>query len=242
MIYHITGSISAAIFLLTIAGLWSQLNSIWTQKRLSTSGHPSCDILSLNQFVSSFLAFFAFFLYAVCLPRFNHYLAWPRLAACFLTLRVLYEIMRDRRDRLSTVAFGTCAVVLVGGPFLLLINPGFAISIRVFSQGLIVLITIVMAQGCLHQVGVIRQRGTTGVVSLRMHQLFFLKDISTIAFALAMEMAAGWPLLLLSSVSAATKLITIWHFRWVRSSPLAEQRRHAANSLAEGPASLVAPI
>src|SRR6266850_2352495 len=118
-VYHVTGFISSAIFLLTIAGLWSQLKLIWKQKALAVSGDSSCAILSLNQFVSSFLAFFAFFLYAVCLPRFNHYLAWPRLAACVLTLRVLYEIMRDRRDRFSTLGFWSCLVVLLGGSVLL---------------------------------------------------------------------------------------------------------------------------
>ena len=39
-------------------------------------------------------------------------------------------------------------------------------------------------------------------MSLRFHQFFFLKDISTIAFALTMGVAEGWPLLLMSSVSA----------------------------------------
>ena len=87
MAYHITGLISALIFLLTVSGLWSQLKFIWRRKSLRTEvrtpgavERPAA-ILSLNQFVSSFLAFFSFFLYGACLQRFNHYLVWPRLAA-----------------------------------------------------------------------------------------------------------------------------------------------------------------
>jgi len=54
-----------------------------------------------------------------------------------------------------------------------------------------------------------------------------------------MGFAAGWPLLLLSTVSAITKIVAMWHFRWVRLSPIALQRRHA---LAPHPTSSFVPI
>src|SRR5439155_18224794 len=119
MAYHITGLINALIFLLTIGGLWSQLRFIWQRKsafRAGKSVHRPAAILSLNQFVSSFLAFFSFFLYGACLQRFNHYLVWPRLAATILTLGVLYEIMRDRRDASSIASFSLCLALLVVAP------------------------------------------------------------------------------------------------------------------------------
>src|SRR6266571_106781 len=126
MAYHITGLISAAIFLLTVGGLWSQLQFIFQRKRSFAGGNaiqrPTA-ILSLNQFVSSFLAFFSFFLYGACLQRFNHYLVWPRLLACLLTFAVLYEIMRDRRDAPSIASFSACLALLVVAPMLLLANP-----------------------------------------------------------------------------------------------------------------------
>src|SRR5882762_5360007 len=126
MAYHITGLISAAIFLLTVGGLWSQLKFIFDRKRTIAAGdlaqRPTA-ILSLNQFVSSFLAFFSFFLYGACLQRFNHYLVWPRLLACLLTLAVLYEILRDRRDALSILSFSLCVGLLVAAPAVLLFNP-----------------------------------------------------------------------------------------------------------------------
>ena len=242
MAYHVTGLISALIFLLSIGGLWAQLRFIWHRKATFDAGdstHRPAAILSVNQFFSSFLAFFSFFLYGACLQRFNHYLVWPRLVATTLTLGVLYEIMHDRRDWRSISSFAICLVLLVITPVLLLVHPQAAHSGKLFSQVLIVVVTILLAQGYTHQVAVIRRTGDTGAVSLRMHQFFLLKDLSTIVFALVMGIAAGWPLLLLSSVSAITKLITIWHFHWVRSSPVAHQRRNidrAANQAENLPA------
>jgi hypothetical protein len=231
MTYHITGLISSVIFLLTVGGLWSQLQFVWQRRReFPRDQFPAMRataILSLNQFGSSFLAFFSFFLYGLCLQPFNHYLVWPRLVASLLTLAVLYEIMRDRRGWLSSLAFVICAALIVIAPGLLLLNPPVMAWGRRISQLLIVGVTVVLAQGYLHQVVLIRQSGQTGAVSLRLHQFFFIKDASTIAFAMAMGLASGWPLLLLSSVSGITKLATMWHFRWARLSPLAQQRRKA---------------
>ncbi len=230
MSYHITGLISSAIFLLTIGGLWAQLGLVWQRQQSATNDktqeRPTA-VLSVNQFVSSYLAFFSFFLYGACLERFNHYLVWTRLAASLLTLAVLFEIVRDRRDRVATLAFAVCAALLVGAPLGLVTIPGAAEWGRTVSQTLIVIVTVILAQGYLHQVLMIRQTGRTGGVSARLHQFFFWKDVSTIAFAITMGTSTGWPLILLSSVSATTKLITLWHFRWVRLSPVALQRRGA---------------
>jgi len=228
MAYHLTGAISSVIFLLTIGGIWSQLRFIFERKKSAATGiltQAPTAVLSLNQFVSSFLAFFSFFLYGACLTRFNHYLVWTRLAACLLTAAVLFEIFRDRRDGLSAISFASCVVLLVATPAALLWNPSGVGSGKIISQVLIVIVTAILAQGYLHQVWLIRRTGQTGAVALRMHQFFLLKDIATIAFALTMGVVAGWPLLLLSSVSGITKVITIWHFRWVKVSPVAKARR-----------------
>ncbi len=251
MTYHITGLISAVIFLLTLGGLWSQLELVWNRKRQRRedprSVEPPTAILSLNQFLSSFLAFFSFFFYGACLLPFNHYLVWPRLAASLLTLAVLYEIMADRKTWLPTVAFIYCSALMAGAPMLLLFNPDIATAARRFSQGLIIVVTVILAQGYSHQIVLIRRSGQTGAVSLRLHQFFLIKDISTITFALAMGLASGWPILLLSSVSGITKLATMWHFRWARVSPVAKQRRDALlelknqRGLGEATISVVSP-
>ena len=38
----------------------------------------------------------------------------------------------------------------------------------------------------------------------------------------------GWPLLLLACVSAATKLVIMWLFRWEKTSPAARMKRLAS--------------
>jgi uncharacterized protein with PQ loop repeat len=229
MSYHITGVVSAAIFLLLLGGLWAQLLFIWQRRKDADRNEETLErptaVLSVNQFASSFLAFVSFFLYGACLERFNHYLVWPRLAASILTLGILFEIVRDRRDRASTWAFVGCSTFLVVASLVLLAVPGATEWGRAISQTLIVIVTVILAQGYLHQVLLIRKTGHTGGVSPLMHLSFLLKDIATIAFALTMGVAAGWPVMLMSSVSAATKVVTLWHFRWVRLSPLARQRR-----------------
>ena len=130
MSYHITGLISSAIFLLTISGLMSQLRFVRQRRqqaasRSNVTERPTA-VLSVNQFVSSFLAFFSFFLYGACLERFNHYLVWPRLGASLLTLAVLFEILRDRRERVATVAFAGCSLLMTIASVLLVVTPGAA--------------------------------------------------------------------------------------------------------------------
>src|SRR5256714_4753576 len=176
MAYHITGLISAAIFLLTVGGLWSQLRFIFERKRTIASGDPAhrpTAILSLNQFVSSFLAFFSFVLYGACLQRFNHYLVWPRFLACLLTLAVLCEMMRDRRDGLSIAAFSACLGLLVAGPAVLLFNPRAAGSGEVLLQGVVVVGAGGLGRGVFCQGGGVRGGGQAGGGGLGVGLFFF---------------------------------------------------------------------
>jgi hypothetical protein len=237
MSYHFAGIVNATIFLLTLIGLWGQLRLIWRRQQQYHDGvlaEGPTAVLSLNQFVSSYLAFFSFFLYGACLERFNHYLVWTRLAACLLVLMVLWEIMRERRERVATSSFTICTSMLVVLPTWVLLDEAAAIWCRGLSQALIVFATVILAQGYTHQIVLIRRSGCTGAVSIRMNQFFLLKDLSTIAFALAMGVGTGWPLLLLASVSALTKVGTLWQFRWARISQVAARRRLAAQQLSMG--------
>jgi hypothetical protein len=112
-----------------------------------------------------------------------------------------------------------------------MINAEAVVWCRSLSQALIVVATVILAQGYTHQILLIRRSGRTGAVSIRMHQFFLLKDISTVVFAVAMGLRTGWPLLLLSIVSGLTKIGTLWHFRWARLSLLAEQRRRLSSEV-----------
>ncbi len=234
MSYHLTGVISTFFFLLTLVGLGSQIHIVRRRKRACTEGRlgdgSATDILSLNQFTMSFLAFFSYFVYGFCLERFNHYLVWPRLIALCLVLVILGEIARDRRRWTSVAAFGGCLVATVGGLALLVIGLDIDLEIRRVSQVLVVVAALLLIQGYMNQVVLIRRLGRTGAVSLRMHQMFLSRDLATIAFALAMGVKAGWPLLVMNGVSAFTKVVVLYHFRWVRLSLEAELRRRESGN------------
>ena len=92
---------------------------------------------------------------------------------------------------------------------------------------MIVIITIFLAQGYIHQIMQVLKLGSTGALDIKMSQFILLMDLSTIAFAFVMGLKDGWPLMLLAVVSACTKLIILYLFRWVRTSVSAERRRRA---------------
>ena len=98
-------------------------------------------------------------------------------------------------------------------------------SVKYFAQGLVVFATIVLAQGYFHQILLIRRSCSTGAVSIRFQQGVLLTALSTVAFGIAIGIKDGWPLILLASVSATLKLITLWHFRWVRISKATQKKK-----------------
>lgn len=234
MSYHLTGVVSVIVFGLCLLGIGSQLHLIRHRRRRS-AGRPlgaeqATDNLSLNQFASSFLAFFSFFVYGFVIEPFNHYLVWPRLLATLLTLVVLYEIMIDRREARALSVFIACvAATAVALGFLIAGRKVWGHPLlghsRSLSQALVVVSALIVTQGYAHQVAVIRRTGRTGGVALRMHQLTLLKDVSTVLFGLAMGWKTGWPLLLMNGLCAVTKLGVMWQFHWVRVSPVAQQLR-----------------
>lgn len=235
MNYHLTGVISTFFFLLTLAGLCEQIRLIWQRKRdwsgrLGEGGATA--ILSLNQFTMTFIALFSYFAYGFCLERFNHYLVWPRLVALFLVLIILFEIATDRRGR-SLAVFGICLVAMLGGLGLLARGVEVDVGGRLISQMLVVVAALLVIQGYTNQVLLIRRSGRTGAVSIRMHQMFLARDIAMISFALAMGVKAGWPLLVMNGISGCTKVAVLYHFRWARLNPKAEERRRMAGPAME---------
>ena len=219
MNYHLTGAVSTFFYLLTLAGLGGQIGIVRQRRRAWAAGALSGDrptaILSLNQFTMSFLAFFSYFVYGFCLERFNHYLVWPRLVAIALVLIILFEIARDRRGWTIAV-FVSCLAATLAGVALLLSGAEIGVGGRLVSQILVAVVALLLIQGYLSQVLLIRRSGRTGAVSRRMHQMFLGRDIATISFALAMGLKTGWPLLLMNGISAGTKVVVLYHFRWAR--------------------------
>ena len=222
------GSLNSLLIFVSLYGLWSQLQKIWQRKHDARVGAgQTTDILSLNQFSVSFLAYCAFFVYGYSITPFNHYIVWPRLLASLIALAILYEIDRDRRSLASRNALLACALLLCAGVAGLAFGPTFSDEKRVISQSLIVAVTMLLAQGYAHQIRLIWRSGKTGAVSLKMSQFILAMDISTIFFACVMGLKTGWPLLLLACVSATTKLIIMWLFRWEKISTAARIKRQA---------------
>lgn len=227
-LYAAAGSLNSLFIVVSLLGLWSQLKKIWQRKQDAALGQgKSTDILSLNQFTVSFLAYCAFFVYGYSITPFNHFIVWPRLVASLIAFAILVEIYRDRHTGASRTAVIACALLLCVGLIGLAFGPVFTDEKRLISQCLIVAVTVLLAQGYAHQIRLIYRSGTTGAVSLKMSQFILAMDISTIFFACVMGWGSGWPLLLLACVSATTKLIIMWLFHWEKTSKTASIKRSA---------------
>lgn len=185
-------------------------------------------ILSLNQLISIFLACYAFFLYGAASNPMNHYLAWPRLLALLMLVMIFYQIVIDRKDSLSKLVFYSSIGAILAAFLAVFLGEDYSLYSKYFAQGLVVLATIVLAQGYIHQIILIRKSGRTGAVSISFHQCVLLTAISTVIFGVVLGLEEGWPLILLASTSMTLKIITLWHFRWVRISEKAAKMRAAA--------------
>lgn len=222
MFYTVAGAINTAFILLSLVGVWAQLRKVWQRRASGTPGAIATDILSLNQFTVSFLAYLSFFVYGYSIQPFNHFIVWPRLLASVLVLLILREIWMDRRSRAATIGLALACLALLCALAGLVWGQRHVDEGRVLASAMIVAVTALLAQGYAHQILLIWRSGRTGAVSLRMSQLILLMDISTIVFAFAMGLRLGWPLLLLAVVSGSTKLIILWLFRWERRNGVAE--------------------
>lgn len=217
--YHLSGALNAGLFVLALGGLVFQLLEIRARRggsAAAASGQATA-ILSLNYFVTSFLAYFAFFVYGFSITPFNDYLVWPRLLGCVLALMVMLEIARDRRTALGAGIAAGAASMLTGGIALLIGGGRFGGLARLGPQFLSVLATVLIAQSLVHQILLVRRAGHSGAVSWSLHLLTLIKDLSTAAFGASMGLLLGWPLIVMGGVSAGLKLVLLWQ---LRRSPL----------------------
>ncbi|MCF7749149.1 hypothetical protein KQ945_00225 [Bacillus subtilis subsp. subtilis] len=231
MFYTVAGVINTAFILLSLVGVWAQLRKVWQRRSVGAATGAATDILSLNQFTVSFLAYLSFFVYGYTIQPFNHFIVWPRLLASVLVLLILREIWKDRRSRAATTSLAVACLALLCAVAGLVWGQRHVDEGRVLASAMIVVITALLAQGYAHQILLIWRSGRTGAVSQRMSQLILLMDISTVVFAFAMGLQLGWPLLLLAVVSGSTKLVILWLFRWEQRSALAEYKRHLLPAL-----------
>ena len=229
MSYNIAGVISSSFVFLSLIGIFFQLRLIWDRKKQAKKGElddgTPTSILSLNRFFTSFSAFFSMFLYGLTLEPFDHYLVWPRIMALFLVLYVLFEVLQDRRSKRSFILFFSAVILMVMS--LVLGFTSYRTSIHTIGvpQIFIIVALVLYVQGAIHQIYIVRNSGRTGALSLKMHQLFFMKDLSSLSYGITMGSAQGWPVILFYTASLIMQSITIWHFRWAKVSPLAKDRR-----------------
>src|SRR5688500_17666148 len=104
MRYQLIGLISAVLTLLAVTGLVVQLHLIQLRKGHFAAGRTTerpTAVMSVSRFVTSFLAFYSFYIYGGTLQPFNHYVVWPRAVALLLLLTILFEMLIDRRSRVT---------------------------------------------------------------------------------------------------------------------------------------------
>lgn len=223
--YDFFGSINTVFIFISLFGIFSQVKTIWIRKEQIEFQSRPTELLSLNQFTVSYLAYLSFFIYGYSIEPFNDYIVWPRLIATLLVGIILFEIWLDRRNTAS------CYMVIFALLSLILALAGLFFGESVLDQGrkistaIILVISILIAQGYYHQIRLIIKSGKTGAIDLKMSQFILLMDISTMAFALSMGIANGWPLMVLAVTSAVTKIVIIYLFYWVKNSKVAYQRR-----------------
>ncbi|AOU97182.1 hypothetical protein BI364_03455 [Acidihalobacter yilgarnensis] len=224
MFYNLAGLLNATIVLFSLFGIGAQIRTIWRRKATPAAGRPTAQ-LSLNQFASSFLSYYAVFVYGYSIQPFNPYLVWSRLIAALLVLAILHEIWRDRRSRPATAVLSVALAALATGIAGLAWGGHLSDEGRHFSTALILANSIILAQGGMHQIRVILLAGDTGAVNLRMNQWVLAMHLSTLLFAFTMGLGTGWPLLVLALSGGTVKAVVLYLFRWIRVSETARNRR-----------------
>jgi hypothetical protein len=213
--YHFTGIISALLSILASAGLATQVRFLWKRHRERQEGQSISEGLSLNRFVTSFIVFLAMFTYGGLLNPFNHYLAWPRVIGIFLVLLILWIIFCDRKCRGSAWSFIGCLSVSVISVLVVVFERPIENTNMIVLPILVVIVSLLYLQGGIVQIQMIRRSRKTGGLSCGMHQLFVLKDISLVIFAVAMGVRDGWPILFTCAIGLTVNITTLWCFRWV---------------------------
>jgi hypothetical protein len=201
MWYHLLGWLSSLVFVFTWYGLSHQIFQMVSAKKYHNTASQS---LSINQFSSSFFAFYANFIFGLSAENFNHYLVWTRLGALLLLLVILGYIWKDRRSFLSLFAFSGATLAIVLGFVAMNFRP-FPVIATYGTNSFVVIVALILVQGTVHQCMVINKQKNVGSLSESMVFSIILKDLSTLAFALTMPLAIAWPLLFMNGSSILSR-------------------------------------
>jgi hypothetical protein len=160
--------------------------------------------LSLNQFGSSYFAFFSIFLFGISVDPFNHYLVWTRCGALILTLIIIYKIWSQRRTKLTAAVTVLAGLSLLAGFVSMYFRPFPALA-QFGTNSLMLVVTVILFQGTLHQWVVLRRRQKVGSLSFTLFKNILIKDVSTLMFGLTMPISQSWPLLILNGTSVVMR-------------------------------------
>ena len=169
-LYDIVGILSAFFLCVSTFGIWIQLRTIWKRKLDFGKSTRITLVLSLNHFLVRFVTFFAILVLGYSQQPFNHYLVWPYIPAVILLLLIVREIYADRRDNASSIAFFTCATLLVFGLLVGVLGLSEQLHTTALSEVVLLCAATLIAQSDIHQVYLIRQGGDTGAIAIRTHQ------------------------------------------------------------------------
>lgn len=198
--YHVWGLISSALFLLVAYGLLSQLQKIYTRKRLMMAGallgETPCSVISVNRTFGSYAAFFGNYLLGLSLPHFDWYLVLTRSIALVLLLLTLWEIWIERRNFWSMVWLVLASLLFLLATSVASFFPNLLEMLLPVAKIWIVLALLFLLQGYLYQILLLKRHNHIGGISKFMFQAFLIKELSTLAFALTMNLSDSWPLLL----------------------------------------------
>lgn len=220
---HIFGAVNTLFICISVIGIGSQLRTIWARRKRYESDATS--VLSLNMFTTSFLAYFAFFVYGMAISPFNHWIVWPRLIACMLVAFILRELFLDRKTT-STKAISLLTIIcLSAGGLFGLLGQSYTDEGKTIMAWLMVGISIALARGYAYQIKRVLDAGETGALDKRMSVFILMMDVSTFALGLSLGLSDGWPLLLIAATSGVTKIIILYLFLWAETSPVAADRR-----------------
>lgn len=197
--YLFWGFVSSATFLSSVPAIWHQLAVIWKRKRQyseQTLGERPTHSISLNQIFSSFCGVYSFFLFGFVLDSPDPFLVYPRAIVGILIYLILLELHLDRRSSQTFYALiGSSGALLV--PLALwAFGMRTVDSIRSFSQAIVFLATVLMAQGAISQYQLLKKNRARGAVSLPMHATLYLKDFSGLMFGLQIG-ASAWTIILM---------------------------------------------
>jgi hypothetical protein len=210
-IYHITGIISALLSVLASAGLATQ--GLLLIKRRRAGIYNFSEGLSINRFMTSYLLFLALFTYGSLLNPFNHYLAWPRFLGVLLGLSIILLVFMDRRCPYSAAALVTCLLAVTVSVLIILLERPIHPSPYVLPL-LLISVSALYLLGGAFQIRLILRQQSVGGLSLEMHYLFVIKDLSLAIFAIVMGLHDGWPVLIVCASGLTVNLATLKCFYW----------------------------